>query len=73
MFWTPVSSMSKPLVSSSIAEMRPLTSTSPLVWCATPVMILRSVDLPDPFLPRIAMTSPCGKSTDDVLQGGEEA
>ena len=30
-------------------------------------MILSSVDLPDPFLPRIAMTSPLGKSTETSL------
>ena len=63
MFSMPVNSMSKPDVSSSMDEILPWTSTSPDVAVVTPVMILSSVDLPDPFLPRIATTSPRGKST----------
>ncbi len=41
-----------------MAEMRPLTSTVPLVAESVPAMIFRSVLLPAPFGPMIPTTSP---------------
>ena len=50
--------MLKPAPSSRSAEIRPRTSTSPLVGLRTPVMIFKMVDFPEPFVPMIPTVSP---------------
>ena len=57
-FSIPVYSILNPAPSSSSAEILPSTFTSPAVGFNTPVMILRIVDLPEPFVPIIPTVSP---------------
>ena len=58
MFSRPVRLRSKPALSSSRALTLPLMTISPSVGNETPVIILRTVDLPAPFAPKSATRSP---------------
>ena len=57
-FSRPEYSMLNPAPSSSSAEIRPSTFTSPAVGVRTPVMIFKIVDLPEPLVPIIPTHSP---------------
>ena len=57
-FSIPVYSMLKPAPSSNSADILPLTMTFPSVGFNTPVIILSTVDLPEPFVPIIPTHSP---------------
>ena len=56
--------MSKPAPSSMSGAMLPLIVQEPSVGSRTPAMILSSVDLPEPLVPRIPKTSPSFTSSE---------